>query len=67
MQTQSKILTEIVTINQLLTTEQVRQYNRDSYLIIQNFLNQAEVDKLYQVACRQRNAINDGTGDQLGK
>lgn len=54
--------------NQSLTTDQVRQYNQDGYLIINGFLNPAEVKKLYQVAIDDsavsKNAINvnDSTG-----
>lgn len=55
-------------INQPLTPEQIQQYCQDGYLIIRNFLNAAEVDKLYHVAIEDsavsKNAINvnDSTG-----
>jgi len=54
--------------NQPLTSEQVRQYQQDGYLIVRNFLSQEEVDKLYRVAIDDsavsKNAINvnDSTG-----
>lgn len=54
--------------NQQLTPEQIDQYNQDGYLIIRNFLNAEEVEKLYHVAIddsiMSKNAINvnDSTG-----
>lgn len=54
--------------SQPLTTEQIRQYNQDGYLIVKGFLSAEEVEKLYQVAIDDsavsKNAINvnDSTG-----
>ena len=54
--------------SQSLTPEQIQQYNQDGYLIIKNFLNAEEVEKLYHVAIDDsavsKNAINvnDSTG-----
>ena len=54
--------------NQPLTPEQIQQYKQDGYLIVRNFLNTEEIDKLYQVAIEDsavsKNAINvnDSTG-----
>ena len=51
-----------------LTPEQIDQYNQDGYLIVRNFLNADEVEKLYHVAiddsAMSKNAINvnDSTG-----
>ena len=51
-----------------LTSAQIEQYNQDGYLIIEGFLNQEEVSKLYQIAIddktMSKNAINvnDSTG-----
>ena len=53
---------------QQLTSAQIEQYNQDGYLIIEGFLNQEEVSKLYQIAIddktMSKNAINvnDSTG-----
>lgn len=53
---------------QTLTPEQIQQYNQDGYLIVRNFLNTDEVEKLYHVAIEDntvsKNAINvnDSTG-----
>ena len=53
---------------QQLTPAQIEQYNQDGYLIIEGFLNQAEVSRLYQIAIddktMSKNAINvnDSTG-----
>lgn len=55
-------------INQPLTPEQISRYNTDGYLIVRNFLNTDEVEKLYRVAIEDnmvsKNAINvnDSTG-----
>jgi len=54
--------------NQSLTPEQISCYNTDGYLIVRNFLNTDEVNKLYRVAIQDsmvsKNAINvnDSTG-----
>ncbi len=54
--------------NQSLTPEQISRYNTDGYLIVRNFLNTDEVNKLYRVAIQDsmvsKNAINvnDSTG-----
>ncbi len=54
--------------NQSLTPEQISRYNTDGYLIVRNFLNTDEVEKLYRVAIEDnmvsKNAINvnDSTG-----
>lgn len=54
--------------NTSLTPEQIRQYNQDGYLIINGFLNAAEVEKLYHVAIddsaisKHAININDSTG-----
>jgi phytanoyl-CoA hydroxylase len=51
-----------------LTTEQVNAYHRDGYVIVKNFLEQEEVDKLYGIATGddtlQKHAfdLNDQTG-----
>ena len=53
---------------QQLTSVQIEQYNQDGYLIIEGFLNQEEVSRLYQIAIddktMSKNAINvnDSTG-----
>ena len=53
---------------QQLTSAQIEQYNQDGYLIIEGFLNQEEVSRLYQIAIddktMSKNAINvnDSTG-----
>ena len=55
--------------NNALTASQIRQYERDGYLIIRDFLNTDEVAKLYQVAIDDsavsKNAIN--VNDSSGK
>jgi phytanoyl-CoA hydroxylase len=54
--------------NNPLTPAQIAQYEQDGYLIVRNFLDAEEVEKLYQVAIEDRavskNAINvnDSTG-----
>lgn len=54
--------------NESLTPAQIQQYNQDGYLIVRNFLNAHEVEKLYHVAIEDsmvsKNAINvnDSTG-----
>jgi phytanoyl-CoA hydroxylase len=54
---------------QSLDAEQVRKYNRDGFLILKTFFNQAEARKLYEVAVEDvavsRNAIN--INDKSGK
>ncbi|WP_020601697.1 phytanoyl-CoA dioxygenase family protein [Spirosoma spitsbergense] len=55
-------------INKPLTPEQIDQYNQNGYLIIRNFLNGEEVEKLYHVAIDDSTAsrhainVNDSTG-----
>ena len=55
-------------VKQLLTPDQIKEYNQDGYLILRGFLNQKEVSKLYQIAiddkAMSKNAINvnDSTG-----
>jgi hypothetical protein len=52
-----------------LTPEQITQYNQDGYLIVNGFLSETEVDKLYHVAIDDsavsKNAIN--VNDSSGK
>lgn len=54
--------------NYLLTEEEVEAYDRDGYVIVRGFLNEAEVEKLYKIATGDdavnANAIdlNDTTG-----
>ncbi|RYG02957.1 MAG: phytanoyl-CoA dioxygenase family protein, partial [Chitinophagaceae bacterium] len=51
-----------------LSSHQIAQFNNDGYLIIPNFFNRKEIDKLYQVAIHDdiisKNVIdiNDGKG-----
>lgn len=51
-----------------LTPEQIAAYNRDGYVIVQNFLTTAEVDKLYKIATGDEAVkkhafdLNDQTG-----
>ena len=53
---------------QRVTSAQIEQYNQDGYLIIEGFLNQAEVSKLYQIAIDDKAMskndinVNDSTG-----
>jgi len=55
--------------NNALTPKQIEQYNQDGYLIVKGFLNEVEVNKLYQVAIDDtavsKNAIN--VNDSSGK
>lgn len=51
-----------------LSSAQIADYNRDGYVVVRNFLNKAEVDKLYTIATSddtmQKHAfdLNDQTG-----
>lgn len=57
------------TQNTPFTKEQVRQYNKDGYLVIRNFCSQAEIAKLYGIALEddamRKNAMD--LNDQSGK
>lgn len=56
-------------MNRLLSNDQVRQFNKDGYVIIKQFFSKEEIDKLYNVAVNdtivQKNALD--LNDQTGK
>ncbi len=52
-----------------LSAEQIRDYNRDGYVVVKDFCSQSEIDKLYAVALKD-NAITKNAldlNDQSGK
>ncbi|MFA6083107.1 phytanoyl-CoA dioxygenase family protein [Mucilaginibacter sp.] len=55
--------------NKVLTAQQISDYNRDGYLIVKNFCNTEETDKLYSTALNDdamsKNALD--LNDQSGK
>jgi ectoine hydroxylase-related dioxygenase (phytanoyl-CoA dioxygenase family) len=55
--------------NKALTAQQISDYNRDGYLIIKNFCNAEEIDRLYSTALNddamRKNALD--LNDQSGK
>ena len=55
--------------NRVLTAQQISDYNRDGYLIVKNFCNAEETDKLYSTALNddamRKNALD--LNDQSGK
>jgi ectoine hydroxylase-related dioxygenase (phytanoyl-CoA dioxygenase family) len=55
--------------NQALTAQQISDYNRDGYLIVKNFCNAEEIDRLYSTALNDdamsKNALD--LNDQSGK
>jgi hypothetical protein len=57
-----------MTTNQF-TSDQIRQYNKDGYIIIKNFCSKQEVDKMYGIAVHDnamaKNALD--LNDQTGK
>ncbi len=52
-----------------LTSEQIKSYHKDGYLVIKNFCSPQEIDKLYSVAVEddamRKNALD--LNDQTGK
>lgn len=52
-----------------LTSEQIRQYHTDGYLLVKNFCSKAETDKLYSAAINDDNMVNNALdlNDQSGK
>jgi ectoine hydroxylase-related dioxygenase (phytanoyl-CoA dioxygenase family) len=55
--------------NKALTAQQISDYNRDGYLIVKNFCNAEEIDRLYSTALNddamRKNALD--LNDQSGK
>jgi ectoine hydroxylase-related dioxygenase (phytanoyl-CoA dioxygenase family) len=55
--------------NQALTAQQISDYNRDGYIIVKNFCNAEEIDRLYSTALNDdamsKNALD--LNDQSGK
>jgi ectoine hydroxylase-related dioxygenase (phytanoyl-CoA dioxygenase family) len=55
--------------NKALTAQQISDYNRDGYLIVKNFCNAKEIDRLYSTALNddamRKNALD--LNDQSGK
>jgi ectoine hydroxylase-related dioxygenase (phytanoyl-CoA dioxygenase family) len=55
--------------NQALTAQQISDYNRDGYIIVKNFCNAEEIDRLYSTALNddamRKNALD--LNDQSGK
>jgi ectoine hydroxylase-related dioxygenase (phytanoyl-CoA dioxygenase family) len=55
--------------NKVLTAQQISDYNRDGYLIVKNFCNAEEIDRLYSTALNddamRKNALD--LNDQSGK
>lgn len=53
----------------MLTPAQITQYHKDGFLVLKNFCNKQEVDKLYSVAVQddamRKNALD--LNDQAGK
>jgi ectoine hydroxylase-related dioxygenase (phytanoyl-CoA dioxygenase family) len=54
--------------NKALTAQQISDYNRDGYLIVKNFCNAEEIDRLYSTAlnddamCKNALDLNDQSG-----
>jgi len=57
-----------MTTNQF-TSDQIKQYNRDGYIIIKNFCSKQEVDKMYGIAVHDNAMANNALdlNDQTGK
>jgi ectoine hydroxylase-related dioxygenase (phytanoyl-CoA dioxygenase family) len=52
-----------------LSPKQIKQYHKDGYLLVKNFCNKAETDKLYDTAINDNNMLNNALdlNDQTGK
>ena len=57
-----------MTTNQF-TSDQIKQYNKDGYIIIKNFCSKQEVDKMYGIAVHDNAMANNALdlNDQTGK